>query len=123
MKTLKTISPPVAKEVGFAKSKPVVTTVEPVKVTGCKAIPCLVIDSTGITPDISFGFCWSTKHNPTINDKKIKTHKNLPLDKKRFCETLNELEPNTTYYVRSYAINIWGMAYGNEVSFTTGKCK
>lgn len=29
------------------------------------------------------------------------------------------MEPNTTYYVRAYAINSMGVGYGNEVNFTT----
>lgn len=30
-----------------------------------------------------------------------------------------DLSPNTTYYVRAYATNIVGTAYGNQVSFKT----
>ena len=35
-----------------------------------------------------------------------------------FVSNLTSLVPNTTYYVRAYATNIVGTAYGNEVSFT-----
>jgi len=36
-----------------------------------------------------------------------------------FTSSLTGLTPNTTYYVRAYATNSVGTAYGNEVSFTT----
>jgi hypothetical protein len=36
-----------------------------------------------------------------------------------FTSTLTGLMPTTTYYVRAYATNNVGTAYGNELSFTT----
>jgi hypothetical protein len=36
-----------------------------------------------------------------------------------FTSTLTGLTPSTTYYVRAYATNSVGTAYGNEISFTT----
>jgi len=36
-----------------------------------------------------------------------------------FTDSVLTLTPSTTYYVRAYAINSQGTAYGNEVSFTT----
>ena len=36
-----------------------------------------------------------------------------------FVSTLNGLAPNTKYYVRAYATNSVGIAYGNETNFTT----
>ena len=32
---------------------------------------------------------------------------------------MTNLKPNTKYYVRAYATNSKGTAYGNELSFTT----
>jgi hypothetical protein len=36
-----------------------------------------------------------------------------------YSDTLRNLTPLTTYYVRAYVTNTIGTAYGNEVSFTT----
>jgi uncharacterized protein (TIGR02145 family) len=36
-----------------------------------------------------------------------------------FIQTMNDLVPFTTYYVRAYAFNSEGISYGNEIWFTT----
>ena len=45
----------------------------------------------------------------------------MALAKEGFHVTLSDLTPNTTYYVRSYATNNVGTAYGNEISFKTSE--
>ena len=63
------------------------------------------------------GFCWSTTSQPTIeNEKIIATAENGLGD---FSITISGLQWGTTYYVRSYAVNSVGTAYGDETSFTT----
>ena len=66
---------------------------------------------------IERGICYSTSVNPTISN-----HKKVILGSTGlfFCN-LTDLQPNTTYYVRAYAVNEKGVAYGEEVSFTTLK--
>lgn len=61
------------------------------------------------------GFCWSTSHNPSITG----THVVAEGDANDFSAALTNLSPNTTYYVRAYAANGTGTAYGDEVQFTT----
>lgn len=60
------------------------------------------------------GFCWSTNQNPTISDN----HAFVKSDLANFTATISGFTPNITYYVRSYAANSKGIAYGNEQSFT-----
>jgi uncharacterized protein (TIGR02145 family) len=60
------------------------------------------------------GFCWSTNQNPTISDN----HTFVNSDLANFTATISGFTPNITYYVRSYAANSKGIAYGNEQSFT-----
>jgi uncharacterized protein (TIGR02145 family) len=62
------------------------------------------------------GICWSTSPNPTTN---LSTKTNNGPGTGSYSSNLTGLIPNTTYYVRAYAINSAGTAYGNQVSFTT----
>ena len=61
------------------------------------------------------GVCWSTNANPTINDNKILSGTGTGT----FTITLSNLNVATTYYVRSFATNSAGTAYGNERVITT----
>ena len=61
------------------------------------------------------GFCWSLNANPSLAD----THIEAGSGTGDFAATLTELEPNTTYYVRAYATNDGGTAYGEQKTFTT----
>jgi uncharacterized protein (TIGR02145 family) len=62
------------------------------------------------------GVVWSTSPNPTI---ALTTKTNNGSGIGSFSSIITGLTVNTTYYVRAYATNISGTAYGNEVSFTT----
>ena len=61
------------------------------------------------------GICWSTSHNPTISG----SHTTDGTGTGSFTSSMTGLTANTTYYVRAYATNSAGTAYGEEVSFTT----
>jgi uncharacterized protein (TIGR02145 family) len=62
------------------------------------------------------GLCWSKQENPSVNDNYTEVGPGTG----SFTSTMSELERNTTYYVRAYATNSAGIAYGNELSFSTG---
>ena len=62
------------------------------------------------------GVCWSTSSNPTIA-LSTKTSNGTGIGS--FTSSITGLNDSTTYYVRSYATNVGGTAYGNEVVFTT----
>ncbi|MBQ6729826.1 MAG: hypothetical protein IJQ83_06810 [Bacteroidales bacterium] len=61
------------------------------------------------------GICWSTSPNPTIEGNHGSNGAGLG----SFSVNMNNLEPNTIYYVRAYATNSHTTAYGNEVFFRT----
>ena len=61
------------------------------------------------------GFVYSTELQPTIADSKININGN------DVTTTIGDLEPNTTYYARTFLTNDLGDFYGNEVSFTTNE--
>ncbi len=62
------------------------------------------------------GVCWSTSQNPTI---PLTTKTSDGTGTGSFASSLSSLSPNTLYYVRAYATNAAGTAYGNQISFTT----
>jgi len=75
-----------------------------------------IIDDGGAEVELR-GFCWGTANNPTIDDKKRYCKGIEGTD--RFECRVSGLVPNTYYHIRAFAINRTGIAYGNEVHFTT----
>jgi uncharacterized protein (TIGR02145 family) len=72
--------------------------------------------TTSFSPITSRGICWSTNPAPTValttktvNGSGVGT----------FVASMTGLQFGTNYYVRAYATNGAGTAYGNEYSFTT----
>jgi uncharacterized protein (TIGR02145 family) len=61
------------------------------------------------------GICWATMQSPTTANNTILVGNGTG----NFIANLSGLAENTTYYVRAYAINTSGIAYGNQLSFTT----
>ena len=61
------------------------------------------------------GICWGTNANPTISN----SHTSAGSGMGAFSATMGGLSANTTYYVRAYAINEAGTAYGSDKEFTT----
>ena len=60
------------------------------------------------------GVCWSTSSNPTIADSHTTDGSGLG----SFTSTITGLTSGATYYVRAYATNNAGTAYGNQVTLT-----
>ena len=74
------------------------------------------IESVGEPAYTERGFVWSTTPEPTINDNCIP--KSGTGTGTFSCYT-TELPKNRTFFVRAYAKNQAGVAYGNEVSVST----
>lgn len=62
------------------------------------------------------GIVWSTSQNPTVT-LPTKTTDGTGIG--IFTSIVRDLTASTKYYVKAYATNAAGTAYGNEVSFTT----
>ena len=94
---------------------PEVATVEPAEITSTSAVTGGNVISDGGAEVTAKGVCWSTSQNPTISDSFSTDGIGLG----EYISIINGLTINTTYYVRAYATNAAGTAYGEEFSFTT----
>jgi hypothetical protein len=99
-----------------APSVPVLNTTGVENLTDISANCGADIMSDGGSPVTDRGICWSTTSGPTI---ALPTKFSNGTGMGFFIGLMTGLTPSTTYYVRSYATNSVGTAYGNEVTFTT----
>ena len=95
--------------------KPTLTTTAVSAITATTATSGGTITSPGGTTITASGVCWSTSANPTIADSKTTG----ATASGSFTGALTGLLGGLTYYVRAYATNTGGTAYGDQVSFTT----
>ena len=94
---------------------PVLTTSATSAITATTATSGGNVTSIGGAPITARGVCWSTTANPTTtNDKTTETGSTGI-----FTSAITGLAASTQYYVRAYATNSGGTAYGTQVSFTT----
>ena len=92
-----------------------ITTAKPASISPFSAIIGGVISYDGGTTVTERGICFATHTTPTIADTKVTRGTGTGW----FVATAENLTPNTTYYVRAYATNGDGTAYGEEYEFTT----
>jgi hypothetical protein len=74
-----------------------------------------VVYSDGGSAVIARGVCWSTLPNPTTAN----SHTTDGAGVGSFSSSVTGLAQNQTYYLRAYASNSNGTAYGNQFSFYT----
>jgi hypothetical protein len=94
---------------------PTLTTVNITDIGSATATGGGDISSDGGIAVRSRGVCWSTSQNPEYNGSATSNGTGSG----PFVSSITGLSANTTYYVRAYATNILGTAYGNELNFTT----
>lgn len=100
---------------GIGITKPVLTTKAITNISSISASSGGIISSDGFSEITISGICWSLNPEPSTADF---TTLKLPAVWD-FDLVMNNLLPNTTYFVRAFAINAAGIAYGNELSFST----
>ena len=86
-----------------------------------KPVQCDWTTGGNVTDDggaevILCGVCWDTTSNPTIDDKHTVDGSGIG----DFSSIVADMKVNKTYYVRAYAINSAGIAYGNEETYIYG---
>jgi uncharacterized protein (TIGR02145 family) len=100
------------------KPKPTLAVVTTTNVTDIKQTTATSggnVTSDGNVEVTSKGVCWNTSENPTVGNNKTSDGTGIG----SFTSSLTQLAPGTTYYVRAYATNSEGTAYGSQVSFNS----
>ncbi len=95
-----------------------VTTAQVTNITSNSAISGGIVLDDGNDPYTVRGIVWSTSEEPTI-EVNLGNILDDGLGEGSYLSILTGLVPATTYYVRAYAINVAGIEYGQEVTFTT----
>ena len=99
----------------FAAILPTLTTSAITSITGTSATTGGTITNDGGASITARGIVWGTTTDPTIGSNLgITTDGTLTGN---FTSNIINLSPGTTYYVRSYATNTVGTAYGNLLNF------
>ena len=98
---------------------PQITTQEVSNITATSVVGHANLFNTGSPKATSYGFCWGTSPGVSVYDNK--TNNGAATQTTEFSTTINGLLPGTKYYIRAYALNSAGVAYGFERMFTTLK--
>ena len=101
---------------GCKHALPVLTTAPVTKFTATTAECGGKITFEGKPKFSSYGICYDTKPNPTIANLRTAHIEPTSLE---FVNTISGLTADKTYYIRAYATNSAGTAYGEQISFTT----
>ncbi len=94
---------------------PTVTTDVPGSITQVSASSGGNVTADGGAPVTERGVCWNTTGTPTTANDKTTDGSGTGT----FKSSLNGLTASTPYFVRAYATNSIGTAYGEEKQFTT----
>jgi len=94
---------------------PSLSTTPVTNITSTTATSGGAISDDGGATIIANGLCWGTSENPTISDSKTSDN----VSNGHFVSNITGLNGGTNYYVRAYATNAVGTAYGSAVSFLT----
>lgn len=100
---------------GPCPTLPTTTTTTATSITATTTTSGGNVTSDGGTTVTARGVCWSTSTNPLATGSHTTDGTGIGT----FTSSITNLTANTTYYVRAYATNSMGTAYGNEIFLTT----
>ncbi len=107
-----------AVSLGAKVGTPTVTTQAVTTIDKTSAVGHGSITDLGTTNPTQYGVVWSTNTNPEVG-LTTKTEQGERSTQGEFSSEIKGLSADTTYYVRAYATNSKGTAYGEEVTFKT----
>jgi hypothetical protein len=94
---------------------PTVTTTSISNLTGISATSGGNITSDGGGSITTRGVCWNIAQNPTLDN----SHTSNGTGSGSYASNMTGLMRQATYYVRAFATNSAGTAYGQQIVFTT----
>ena len=97
--------------------KPTVTTASVTNITQTTATGGGNVISDGGATVTARGVCWDITGTPTIANNKTSNGSGTG----SFVSNITGLTANTPYYIRAYATNSQGTAYGSLITFTTNQ--
>lgn len=100
------------------ESLPLLNTLEPSEISSDKVTLHGEVVNPGYPEYTERGFVISGTEHPVIGEPGVDSYKALINDDALFSVSV-KLSPFNTYFVRAYATNALGTAYGNDISFTT----
>jgi uncharacterized protein (TIGR02145 family) len=112
----KTVEPLIQLKLG---DKPTVSTNTVEKINMTKAEVSGRLNAIGSSEITEYGHCWGTTSNPTVEENSITNFGTSNTVNQPFTSNLEDLTPNTQYYVRAYAENNFGIVYSSQVTFQT----
>ena len=95
-------------------ARPIVSTVGVEAITPYTAICEGSVSAEGGSPVTARGFCWSIEENPSLDDSYTVSGGGQG----GFTDTISDLTIGTAVYVRAYATNSTGTAYGAPIKYT-----
>ena len=99
----------------FENSLPVVETADIIHVDLHSAHADGTILDDGGLPITECGVCWDVNPEPTVDGQ----HASCEPSKSKFTYHIKNLDHGTMFFVRAYAVNSLGIAYGEEKKFVT----
>ena len=101
----------------FIANIPTITTNPVINITASSASSGGDIIDNGGAEISSFGIVWGTEVNPSLENNEGYTYDGFGIGV--FESHMYDLTASTQYYVRAYATNIEGIAYGENITFNT----
>ena len=102
-------------DLSISITAPQLVTKEVTDITSNTAVSGGQISNDGGADITERGVCWSTNQNPDLNDDCTSDGSGIG----EFTSSLTGLNADTEYFVRAYATNDEGTAYGEQKNFTT----
>ncbi|MCQ2286658.1 MAG: T9SS type A sorting domain-containing protein [Bacteroidales bacterium] len=100
------------------QSLPTITTSPVINILQTSATSGGTVFDEGCGAVSARGICWNNTPHPTISDFNATNGSGTGT----YSVSMTGLAQNETYYVRAFATNSVGTAYGNEISFSTLSC-